>query len=75
MPHGSGQLIRQALIQAKPRQRYVIACGMLVGGVVLVALGHLAGAVLAAAGALLMWRMLRYRLGLKHKVDQASERP
>jgi hypothetical protein len=35
MPYGSGQVIRQALIQAKPWQRYLIGVVMVADGVVL----------------------------------------
>ncbi len=62
MPFGSGQMIRQALIHAKPWQRYVIAGAMIAGGAGLVVLGHVAGVLLAAAGLLLVGRMLRYRI-------------
>jgi hypothetical protein len=62
MPYGSGQVVRQALIHAKPWQRDVICTAMILGGAGLAALGHVAGVLLAAAGALLIWRMLRYRL-------------
>jgi hypothetical protein len=61
MPYGSGPLVRHALIYAKPWQRYLICAGMILGGAALAALGHLAGGVLAAAGALLLYRMYRMR--------------
>ncbi len=66
MPYGSGMVIRQALVHAKPWQRYAIALAMIGGGAGLVLLGHAAGALLAAAGALLAWRMLRYRVRSTH---------
>ena len=59
MPYGSGQVIRQGMIYAKPWQRYVMAGAMIGGGVGLVSVGHPAGILLAAVGALLIWRMLR----------------
>ena len=62
MPYGSGHVIREALIHAKPWQRYVISGAMILGGAGLAALGHGAGVLLAAAGALLMWQMLRSRM-------------
>lgn len=62
MPYGSGQLIRVALLRAKPWQRYLICCAMIGGGVLLVAVGHVAGALLAVAGGVLGWPMLRYRI-------------
>jgi hypothetical protein len=62
MPYGSGQLIRMSLLRAKPWQRYLICCAMIGGGVLLVAVGHVAGALLAVAGAALGWRMLSYRM-------------
>ena len=61
MPHGAGPAIRLALISAKPWQRYVICVAMIAGGAALVALGHVAGVVLAGAGLLLMWRLIQYR--------------
>jgi hypothetical protein len=57
MPYGSGPVIRHALIVAKPWQRYLICTAMILGGVALAALGHVAGVVLAAAGAFLLYRM------------------
>lgn len=66
MPYGSGPLIRQALINATPRQRSLIAVVMVVGGAVLVLLGHAAGALLALAGVLLIGRMVRSRLRQGH---------
>ena len=67
MPHGSGQVIRQTMMYAKPWQRYVIAGAMVAGGAALVAIGHVAGIVLAGAGALLLWRMLRSRVHRRHR--------
>jgi hypothetical protein len=61
MPYGSGHLIRMALVRANPWQRYLICCAMIGGGALLVAVGHLAGALLAVAGVVLGWRMLQYR--------------
>ncbi len=61
MLHGSGQAIRQAILQAKPWQRYVIAGAMIAGGAGWVVLGHVHGALLSAAGGVLLWRMLQYR--------------
>ena len=62
MPYGSGQVIRQAMMYAKPWQRYVMAGAMIGGGIGLVAVGHIAGVVLATVGGLLLWRMLQVRL-------------
>lgn len=62
MPYGSGPVIRQALIRAKPWQRYLIGVAMVAAGVVLALFGHIAGGLLAIAGLLLLSRMLRYRL-------------
>jgi hypothetical protein len=61
MPYGSGQAIRHALIQAKPWQRYLIGVVMVAVGVVLVLIGHIAGALLALAEVLLLGRMARHR--------------
>jgi hypothetical protein len=62
MPYGSGRLIQTALVRAKPWQRYVLSVVMIGLGSLLVAIGHLAGVVLAAGGILLLWRMLTYRM-------------
>jgi hypothetical protein len=70
MPHGSGQVIRQAMMYAKPWQRYVIAGAMLAAGAALVAVSHVAGVVLAGAGALLLWRMLPYRVRWRHQTQR-----
>jgi hypothetical protein len=61
MPYGSGPLVRHALIYAKPWQRYLICVAMILGGAALAALGHVAGGILAAAGAFLLYRMYRMR--------------
>ena len=63
MPYGSGPVIRHALTNGTPRQRYAIGALMVAAGAVLVAVGHVAGALLAVAGVLLIGRMLRSRLG------------
>ncbi len=62
MPHGSGALLRQALLRASPWQRCVIAGAMVAGGVALALLGQVAGGILAVAGVLLLWRMIRDQL-------------
>jgi hypothetical protein len=62
MPYGSGPAIRLAMLHAKPWQRYLIVVAMIAGGVALVALGHVAGIVLAAVGCLMIWPMIRYRI-------------
>jgi hypothetical protein len=62
MHYGSGQAIRQTIIVAKPWQRYLLGVGMIAIGAVLVAIGHIAGGLLAVAGVVLLWRMVRYRL-------------
>ena len=62
MPYGTGPIIRHALIGATPWQRYLIGVAMVVGGVALVALGRVTGGLLAVAGAVLLWRMVRGRL-------------
>ena len=59
---GPGMVLRQALLTAKPWQRYVIAVTVVIGGAVLVMAGHVGGALLSVSGILLLWRMLRYRL-------------
>jgi hypothetical protein len=73
MHYGSGQLIRQTLMHAKPRQRYLIGVVMLVGGVVLVLIGHIAGGLLAAGGVLLLWRMARYRLRRSNSISGTAD--
>jgi hypothetical protein len=62
MPYGSGPAIRLAMLHAKPWQRYLIVVAMIAGGAALVALGHVAGVVLAAVGCLTMGRMIQYRI-------------
>ncbi len=75
MPYGSGPLIRQALTRATPWQRYLIGVAMVAAGVALVLLGHVAGGLLAVAGVLLLWRMVRYRLRRRQGTrGSASER-
>jgi hypothetical protein len=61
MPYGTGPLIRTALMQAKPWQRYLICVAMVAGGVVLMVVGHPEGIILALAGALIGARMIGYR--------------
>ncbi len=72
MPYGSGPLIRQTLLRATPWQRYAIGVAMAAGGVVLVLLGHVAGGLLAVAGVVLLWRMVRYRLGHSKEVQTSA---
>lgn len=55
-------MMRQALIQAKPWQRYLIGLALVAVGLVLVLIGHIAGGLLAVAGAFVLWRMVRHRL-------------
>ena len=74
MPYGSGQLIRMALLRALPRQRYLICSAMIGEGVLLVTVGHVAGALLAVAGVALGWRMLRYRMASRSAVAIAGPR-
>jgi len=62
MHYGSGQTIRQAIMVAKPWQRYLLGGAMITVGAVLVAIGHIAGGLLAVAGVVLLWRMVRHRL-------------
>jgi hypothetical protein len=61
MPYGSGQVVRMALIHAKPWQRYAICGAMIVGGVALAVVGHIAGILLSAAGFAMAWKMISYR--------------
>ena len=61
MAYGTGPLLRQALLRAKPWQRYLIAVAMIAGGVVLVLLGRVTGALLSVAGLFLLGQMIRYR--------------
>jgi hypothetical protein len=63
MPYGSGPILRHALLRATPWQRSIIGAAMVAGGVVFLLLGHIAGVLLVSAGALLLWRMVRVRLG------------
>ncbi len=61
MAYGTGPLLRQALLRAKPWQRYLIAVAMIAGGVVLVLLGRVTGALLSVAGLFLLGQMIRYQ--------------
>jgi len=62
MHYGSGQAIRQAIMVAKPWQRYLIGVAMIAAGAVLVTVGHIAGCLLVVAGVLLLWRTVRHTL-------------
>jgi uncharacterized protein involved in response to NO len=62
MHYGGGQAIRQAIMAAKPWQRYLLGVAMIAVGAVLVTVGHVAGGLLAVAGVILLWRMVRHRL-------------
>lgn len=80
MPYGSGQVVRQALIHAKPWHRYLIGIVMVALGVVLVLIGHIAGGLLAVAGVVLLGRMTRRRFrrrsaGATPGTAQEDERP
>ena len=72
MPYGTGPIIRQALIGATPRQRYLIGIAMVVGGIALVALGHVTGGLLAVVGAFLLWRMVRGQLRRPRVTPESS---
>ena len=74
MHYGSGQAIRQAIMVAKPWQRYLIGVAMIAVGAVLVAVGHIAGGLLAVAGVLLFWRMVRHRLRPRATTPGTSEK-
>ena len=63
MPYGTGPLLGSALAGARPWQRCVICFAMIAGGVLLVVVGHVGGALLSAAGIFLLWRMVRHRPG------------
>jgi hypothetical protein len=78
MPYGSGPIVRQALVRASPSQRCLVGVAMIAGGVALVLLGHVTGGLLAVAGALLLWRMVRVRLSRPQATPGAmppSKRP
>ena len=66
MPYGSGPLARQALLRANPWQRCLIGLAMVARGVVLVVLGHVAGALFAITGLLLVARMVRHQWRRRH---------
>jgi len=61
MACGTGPLLGSAFARARPWQRYVLCLVMIAGGGLLVGLGHVGGALLAAAGILGLWRMVRLR--------------
>jgi hypothetical protein len=61
MAYGTGPLLRQTLLHAKPWQRCLIAVSMIAGGVVLVLLGRVSGGLLSVAGLFLLGQMIRYR--------------
>ncbi len=74
MHYGSGPVVRQALLRAAPWQRVLIGAAMVAGGVVFVLFGHVAGVLLAGAGALLLWRMVRERpSGRQDALEQPRE--
>jgi len=73
MHDGSGQLIRQALMFAKPWQRYVIGVVMIVIGVVLMLIGHMAGGLLTAGGVYLLWRMIRNRFRRSSSISATAD--
>ena len=76
MPYGTGAAIRLAMVHAKPWQRYLICGAMIAGGAVLVALGHVAGLLLAGAGCLVIGQMIRYRVRSKNEpgISDGEER-
>ncbi|HUC04945.1 MAG TPA: hypothetical protein VL961_06075 [Acidimicrobiales bacterium] len=76
--YGSGAVLRGALVNAKPWQRYLIAVGMIAAGVILTLLGHVASILLAGAGVLLLVRMLQFRYRQwrsPHHADEATATP
>ncbi len=75
MPYGSGPLIRQALVRATPWPRSAIGVAMVASGVVLALLGHLAGGLLAVAGVVLLWRMVRIRVHRRQATRGSAPEP
>jgi uncharacterized membrane protein YoaK (UPF0700 family) len=73
MHYGSGQAIRQAIMVAKPWQRYLIAIAMIAVGAVLVTVGHIAAGLLAIAGVLLLWRMVRHSLRRRATTPETAD--
>jgi hypothetical protein len=74
MHYGSGQAIRQAIRVAKPWQRYLIGVAMITAGAVLVTVGHIAGGLLAVAGVVLLWRMVRHGLRPSATTPRTSDK-
>ncbi len=60
--HGVGGVLRQAMIYAKPWQRYVFAGTVIALGLSLVALGQAKGLVLVANGGFMTFEFIRHRI-------------
>jgi hypothetical protein len=58
---------------AKPWQRYVIGVVMIVIGVVLMLIGHMAGGLLTAGGVYLLWRMIRNRFRRSSSISATAD--
>ncbi|HTZ08812.1 MAG TPA: hypothetical protein VMB72_07060 [Acidimicrobiales bacterium] len=62
MPYGAGPILRSAMVHVhKPWQRVALCLVMVAAGVALVALGHVAGVLLAVAGVGALGRVARRR--------------
>lgn len=67
--HGVGGILRQAMIYAKPWQRYLLTGAVVALGIALVMLGQAKGLVLVALGTLMTYGAIRRR-NISKRSDQ-----
>lgn len=74
--HGVGRILRQAMVYAKPWQRYVLIGDVTTLGLALVVLGQTKGVILIALGVFMTFEAVRYRNGSRRddqKQPKATE--
>jgi hypothetical protein len=72
MPFGSGIVARHALARATGWQRAALAVGLIVVGGLLIALGHVAGALLGLSGVVVLTRTVRDAVRRRRAVSRGT---
>jgi hypothetical protein len=67
--HGLGRILRQAMIYAKPWQRYVLTGAMIALDLALVALEQVKGLILVVFGGFMTFEVIRHR-AVANRSDQ-----
>jgi hypothetical protein len=73
--HGLGRGLRQAILYAKPWQRYVLIGIVIALGLALVAVGHFKGLILVAIGVFTAFEVIHYRGSSSRDDEEGPEHP